>query len=78
MDLYYSINNILKEWNPICVKGIDLEHEYERYIDEIIECVKKDNNLLELIEDIEGNRIGYLYTSIDKRLWVVNEVLKLF
>jgi len=78
MDLSYSINNILKEWNPIGVKGIDLEHEYERYIDEIIECVKKDKNLLELIEDIEGNRIGYFYTSAAARLLVVNKILKLF
>lgn len=78
MDLYLSINDILKEWNPIGVKGIDLVHEYERYIEEIIECVKKDKNLLELIEDIEGNRIGYFYTSPDARLLVVNKVLKLF
>jgi hypothetical protein len=78
MDLNYSINNVLKQWNPIGVKGIDLEYKYERYIDEIIKCVKKDNNLLELIEDIESNRIGYFYTSPDARLLVVNELLKLF
>jgi len=78
MNIHDSINEILKEWNPIGVRGQDLEHEYERYIDEIIECVQEGENLLELIEDIEGNRIGFFYTSTEARSRVIEKLMKLF
>lgn len=78
MDISDLINEILKEWNPIGVKGQDLDHEYERYINEIVECAKNGADLLGLIEDIEGNRIGFFYTSADARLKVVEKVKKLF
>ena len=77
MDINYEINEALKSWNPIGVKGVDLEIEYVRYVDEIIDCVRNKNNLLNLIEDIEGNRIGFFYTSSEDRKLVVDQILSI-
>ncbi|WP_075348895.1 hypothetical protein [Algoriphagus marinus] len=78
MDIKYKINEVLKIWNPIGIKGKDLDNEYLRYVDEIIECVNTKKNLLGLIEDIEGNRIGFFYTSKKDRELVVDQILKIF
>jgi hypothetical protein len=47
-------------------------------VDEIIECVNNNKNLMDLIEDIEGNRIGFFYTSKKDRELVVDQILKIF
>lgn len=78
MDIKFKINEILKTWNPIGVRGYDLNNEYLRYVDEIIECIKNNKNLMDLIEDIEGNRIGFFYTSKKDREQVVDQILKIF
>ncbi|WP_297335818.1 hypothetical protein [Algoriphagus sp.] len=78
MDINYKINEILKIWNPIGVRGNDLDNEYLRYVDEIIECVNNNKNLMDLIEDIEGNQIGFFYTSKEDREMVVDQILKIF
>jgi hypothetical protein len=78
MFINYKINEILKIWNPIGVKGKGLDNEYLRYVDEIIDCVNNNKNLLNLIEDIEGNRIGFFYTSKKDRELVVVQILKIF
>ena len=62
-----EINKVLMDWNPIGVPYPDLETEYVRYIDEIIAVISELERLNDLIDDIEGNRIGYFYTSSEKR-----------
>ncbi|MFC5191838.1 hypothetical protein ACFPIK_08670 [Algoriphagus aquatilis] len=78
MNVTSKINDILKDWNPIGVSGKDLENEYTRYIEEIILCVKNNGDLLSLINDIEGNRIGFFYTKEEERKSVVARILELF
>lgn len=78
MNFYYEINKILKDWNPIGVSGSDLETEYIRYIDEIIECIRDKRDLFSLLNDIEGNRIGFFYTSEVVRKDVARRILDLY
>lgn len=78
MNYFEEINEILKYWNPIDVSGSDLETEYVRYIDEIIQYIKDNEDLLSLLNDIEGSRIGSFYTSEEKRKDVVRRILELY
>lgn len=78
MPFSTEINEILKGWNPIGVSGSDLELEYVRYIDEIIECIKNKEELFSLLNDIEGNRIGSFYTSEEVKRDVAKKILGLF
>ena len=78
MSFSTEINEILKSWNPIGVSGSDLELEYVRYIDEIIKCINDKEDLFTLLNDIEGNRIGYFYTSEEVIRDVAKKILGLF
>jgi hypothetical protein len=78
MALYQEINAVLMHWNPIGVSGSDLETEYVRYIEELILCVQNKGDLLSLIHEIEGNRIGFFYTREEDREWVAKQLLELF
>ena len=47
-----KINNILSEWNPMCVDDVVLENEYRNYIPGIIESIGDSGKLKYCIEGI--------------------------
>ena len=47
-----KINNILSEWNPMCVDDVVLENEYRNYIPGIIESIGDSCKLKYCIEGI--------------------------
>ena len=78
MDLRNEINKVLIEWDPIGIANhTDIESEYSRYIDEIIEVINNKDQLASLIYDIEGNRIGFFYTSDEDKHNVIDKILKI-
>ena len=47
-----KINNILSEWNPMCVDDVVSENEYRNYIPGIIESIGDSGKLKYCIEGI--------------------------
>lgn len=75
MDIYNSINQILIDWDPIGIsQHTNISDEYSRYIPEIIKVMDDKGKLKELIYDIEGSRIGFLYTSDEAKREVIDKI----
>ena len=78
MNLKSKINQILIDWDPIGIKEqTNIENEYSRYIDEIIEVMDNKRKLKDLIYEIEGIRIGFFYTTEKEKEHVIESIFKL-
>jgi len=80
--LEYKINAILIDWDPVGVKNMEgveesVYLEYLKYIPEIKRYLENGWDLIELIDDLEENRIGYLNSPEEKRQEVVKALLGL-
>jgi len=60
-NIYFSINQIFLEWDPIGV-GEDISVvEYERYIPRIMKCIENKEDLRKCLQDILINILGVGY-----------------
>ena len=51
-ELEKKINDIIAEWNPLCVDPTIARNEYKGYIPSIVESIRNRRNLEETIEHI--------------------------
>ncbi|MBD8488439.1 hypothetical protein IFO69_06735 [Echinicola sp. CAU 1574] len=77
-----KINEILIAWDPIGLKEMqgyqeNVVIEYARYIPEIRKVMSDKVKLSKLIYEIEGERIGYHYSSDGDKQKCINSIFTL-
>ena len=60
-NIYFSINQIFSEWDPIGVGESISSVEYERYLPRIMKCIENKEELGRCLQDILINdlEVGY-------------------
>ena len=74
-----AINVELMEWDPIGVGQMEgMEHnlweEYIRYLPELKQALENRKPIKPVLDWIEGEAIGYFYTSEERRLEVATQI----